>query len=55
MAYRLIVNRVKKYRKKYYIEHRDLELECHKKYRSDNKDEFIEYFKIEKNRIQTIN
>ena len=48
MAYNLIVNRVKKYRKKYYIEHRDLELECHKKYRSDNRDKINEYFKNRK-------
>ena len=45
----------KEYRKKYYIEHRDLELECHKKYRSDNKDKINEYFKNRKNQIQTIN
>ena len=38
----------KEYRKKYYIEHRDLELECHKKYRSDNKNKIDEYFKNRK-------
>ena len=36
---------IKKYRKKYYIKHRDLELECNKKYRSDNKDKINEHFK----------
>ena len=38
----------KKFRKKYYIEHRDLELECNKKYRIDNKDKINEYFKNRK-------
>ena len=38
----------KEYRRKYYIEHHDLELECHKKYRSDTKDKIIEYFKTRK-------
>ena len=34
----------KQYRKKYYIENRDLELECNKKYRSDNKNKINEFF-----------
>ena len=38
----------KQYRKKYYIENRDLELECNKKYRSDNKDKINKYFKNRK-------
>ena len=42
------VSCIKKYRKKYYIEHRDLELECNKKYRSDNKDKINENFKNRK-------
>ena len=49
MAYNPIVNRVKNnIEKKHYIEHCDLELECHEKYRSDNKDKINEYFKNRK-------
>ena len=38
----------KKYRKKFYINHRDLEVEGNKKYRSDNKDKINEYIKNKK-------
>ena len=48
MAHNRIVNRVRKYRKKHYIEHRELELECFKKYRGFNKDKINESFKNRK-------
>ena len=49
MDFNHIVNHAQKYtEKKYYINHRDLELECNKKYRSDNKNKINEYFKNRK-------